>query len=208
MAYLGLVRHGISEYNAKGLWTGWHDPDLTDQGILEAKKAGESLKDIRFDFAFTSILKRSAHTLEEILNVLNQKYIPVKKDPALNERNYGIYTAKNKWEIKKLVGDEEFRKIRRVWDYPIPEGESLKQVFERLIPFYESEILPLLKENNNCLVVSSGNPLRALIKYLEDIPDEKIADFEIQTGEVYLYQLDKNGKVISKQIRASNPNKV
>jgi len=200
-----LVRHGLTEYNAKGMWTGWDNPKLTPEGILEAKQAGEHLKDIHFDAAYTSVLIRAKETLDEILKITNQTP-PVTENKALNERNYGDYTRRNKWEIKKEIGDEAFHKLRRSWDFPIPNGESLKQVYTREIPYFESEILPIVKTGKSVIIVSSGNALRALVKYLENIPDDKIAELEIGTGEVYVYEIDENGKVLHKEIRSSNPN--
>src|SRR3989344_7747732 len=117
MAYLVLVRHGKSEWNEKGLWTGWRDIPLAPAGKEEAEKTGEQLKDIHFDYAYTSALVRANQTLDEILKVIGQNP-PVVADQALNERNYGDYTEKNKWDIQKEVGEEEFQKIRRSWDYP------------------------------------------------------------------------------------------
>lgn len=207
MAYLVVARHGLSEWNKLGLWQGWTDIDLSAEGHEEAKKAGESIKDIKLDAAFISPLKRVHQTLEEIKKAVGEENLETTEDRALIERNYGIYTGKNKWQVKEEVGDEEFTKIRRVWDHPIPEGESLKDVYGRLIPYFEQNILPLLKEGKNVLMISSGNPIRALIKYLEGIADDKISELEVGTGEIYVYEMDSSGKVIKKDIRSSNPKK-
>lgn len=207
MAYLVLVRHGISEYNAKGLWAGWDDPPLTEEGREEAKKAGKVLQDIQFDEGFSSDLKRAKDTLTIILQTL-KKHLPIIIDKALRERNYGEFTGKNKWEVKKQIGEVEFLKLRRSWDYPIPKGESLKQVYERTIPYYKQIIEPKLKAGKNIIISSSGNALRSLVKYLDDIPDNQIAQLEIATGEVYMYKIDEQGSVISKEILASHPNVV
>src|SRR3989344_8221621 len=193
MSYLVLVRHGKSEWNEKGLWTGWRDIPLVESGFAEAKKTGEALKDIHFDYAYTSALIRAKQTLDEILKVINQTP-PIVEDKALNERNYGDYTEKNKWQIKEEVGEEEFQKIRRSWDYPPPNGESLKMVYERAVPYFKDEIEPKLEDGKNVIIASSGNALRALVKYLENIPDDKIGDLEIGTGEAYVYQIDESGK--------------
>ncbi len=205
MAYLILVRHGASEYNEKGIWTGWDDPNLTEKGIREAGIAGSLLKDIPLDIGYTSALKRTTETLSEIEKILHREDLPVIATHKLNERNYGDYTGKNKWEIKKEIGEEEFLKLRRSWDYPVPNGESLKQVYEREIPYFESEILPRLKDGENVIIVSSGNALRALVKYLDHIPDDQITGLEIGLGEIYVYQIDTRGKVTAKEIRAKNP---
>lgn len=206
MSRLVLVRHGLSEYNKLGIWAGWDNPPLAPEGFEEAKKTGSELKDIHFDFAYASALIRAQQTLEEILKVINQTP-PVVHNQALNERNYGDFTAKNKWEVKKQLGEEEFQKLRRGWDYPVPNGESLKQVYEREIPYYTTEIEPKLKDNKNVIIASSGNALRALVKYLEQIPDEEVATLEIGTGEAYVYSINQNGKVESKEIRGINVNK-
>lgn len=206
MATLVLIRHGKSEWNEKGLWTGWRDIPLAQSGYEEAKVTGEQLKDIHFDFAYTSDLSRAQQTLNEILKVINQNP-PTVKDKALNERDYGDYTEKNKWDIQKELGEEEFQKIRRSWDYPPPNGESLKMVYARVLPYYEAEILPKLKEGKNVLVSAHGNSLRALVKHLENISEDEIAALEIGTGEAYVYQVNENGEVISKEIRGKNENK-
>ncbi len=208
MSYLVLVRHGLSEYNAKGIWAGWDDPALTPEGEEEAKRAGEALQDIHFDAGFTSVLKRAKDTLEIIKQKINQPDLPTTENKAVNERNYGDFTRKNKWEVKQQLGEEEFLKLRRSWDYPVPNGESLKQVYERVIPYYAEQILPLLKEGKNVIIASSGNALRALVKYLDIVPDEEISKLEIGTGEAYVYKIDQQGKVISKEVRAENKKNV
>lgn len=205
MSYLALVRHGESEYNAKGLWAGWDDPALTEQGVEEAKKAGESIKDLHFDIGYTSDLQRTEQTLKHLLSTLGQTQLEIISNKLLRERNYGDYTAKNKWEIKEQLGEEEFHKLRRNWDYPIPNGESLKQVYEREIPYFKEEIVPKLKSGKSIIIASSGNALRALVKYIENLPDEKIADLEFGLGEVYIYMIDERGRVVNKEIRAKNP---
>jgi len=204
MAYVVLVRHGQSEYNAKGWWTGWDNPSLTDLGKEEAKQAGERLKDIKFNEAYVSALTRAQQTLTIILQTIGQPTIPVTINAALNERNYGDFTKKNKWDIQKELGDETFQKIRRSWDYPLPNGETLKDVYEREVPYFEKDILPKIKNGENIIIASSGNSLRALVKYLENVSESDIPMLEIATGEVYVYQLDENGKVVNKEIRRAN----
>jgi 2,3-bisphosphoglycerate-dependent phosphoglycerate mutase len=199
MAKLILVRHGESEWNKKGLWTGWSDIGLTEKGRVEGRTAGDKLKGISLDFAFTSPLIRAKQTLVEIKGVLGID-VPTFEEKSLSERNYGIYTGKNKWEIKERVGDEQFSKIRRSWDYQIPQGESLKQVYERVVPYYQANILSKLKEGKNILIVAHGNSLRALTKYLEKIKDEDISKLEIEVGEVDVFEIDTNGNVLSKKI--------
>lgn len=205
MAKLVLVRHSLSQYNAKGIWTGWADPDLTEQGLEDAKKSGESLKDIHFDLAFIAPFKRNRETISQIKKVLGQDDLEVTESNEIRERHYGVFTGKNKWEVKKEIGEEEFQKLRRGWDYPVEKGESLKQVFERFIPFYKEQIEPLLKQGRNILIVSSGNALRTLVKNLENISDEDISNFEFGIGEDYVYEIDEKGKVTGKEIRNKNP---
>src|ERR1700690_3642621 len=171
MAYLILVRHGKSQWNLLGKWTGFTDVDLVQEGIEEARRAAEAIKDIRIDCAFTSDLKRAKQTFVEICNALHSPEIKQVEDPALRERDYGAYTGKNKWEVKEEIGEEAFQRIRRGWDVPIPGGETLKDVYDRVVPYYTSRILPELLSGKNLLVVAHGNSLRALVKYLEHIPD-------------------------------------
>ena len=205
MSYLILVRHGISEWNKKGWWTGWKDPDLAKEGYEEAKKAGQKLRDIGIDKAYTADLKRTIQTLEEIKKVLKIQDIPTVVDWHLRERNYGDLAGKNKWDLKKQYGEEQFMKWRRGWDEPIPNGETLKDVYERLIPYYKKIIVPDLLSGKNVIISASGNSLRALVKYIENISENDISKLEIGLGEVYVYKIDKEGKVVSKDIRAVNP---
>jgi len=207
MAKLILVRHGRSEWNDKGLWTGFTDIKLNPDGREEAKRTAKALKDIKIDLAYTSLLLRAKETLQIILKELGM-HVPIKEDFALNERDYGDYTGKNKWEVKEKLGDVEFNKLRRSWDYPVPNGESLKKVYQRVLPYYEKEILPNLKKGKNILIAAHGNSLRALVKFLDKVPDEKISEVEIMTGEAIIYDIDKSGKVIGKEIRAKNEKKV
>jgi 2,3-bisphosphoglycerate-dependent phosphoglycerate mutase len=205
MAYLALVRHGQSEWNALGLWTGLRDIELNDIGINEARQAAESLRGIKFDVAYTSALVRAHQTLAEILSTLDQQGIPTIANAAINERDYGDLTAKNKWDVQKEYGDEQFLKWRRSWDYPVPNGETLKDVHDRAAPYYDAHILPELQAGKNVIVAAHGNSLRALVKHLENIPETKIPSLEIGTGEVYLYTVDENGKITDKEIRVANP---
>jgi len=206
MSHLILVRHGKSEWNATGQWTGWTDVDLNEEGVAEARRAGEALRGIEIHSAHVSDLKRAQQTLDHIKKTLG-KEIETKVASALKERHYGIYTGKNKWQVKEEVGEEEFKKIRRSWDHPTPEGESLKDVYARVVPYFEGHILPELKAGKNVLVAAHGNSLRALMKHLDHISDEAICELEVGTGELHCYAFDAEGKVVGKEIRASNPNK-
>lgn len=207
VSYLALVRHGESLWNALGQWTGWTDIALSDTGRKEARQAAVVLKDIRFHVAHTSDLSRAQETLTIILKELKLD-IPVKKHPAIKERNYGALTGKNKWKIKEEYGEEQFMLWRRSWDHPVPEGESLKDVHARVVPYYQKYILPDLKAGRHVLVAAHGNSLRALVKHLENISDEDIPHLEIATGEVYLYHIAmRAGGIVKKEIRATNPNR-
>lgn len=206
MGKLILVRHGQSIWNAQGIWTGRTDIDLTEEGRQEARKAGEAIKNFSFATAFTAPLIRTRHTLDEIKEILKDKTFPDVIVPALTERDYGDLTGKNKWEVKKKYGEKQFLAWRRGWDTPPPHGESLKDVYQRVTVFYEKDVLPRLKENENILIVSSGNELRALIKYLENISDTDIVKTEIKTGEVWEYEISKEGAVVGKKILATNTN--
>lgn len=206
MGTLVLLRHGISEWNDLGLWTGWKDIPLNEKGEAQAKEMATFLKDINFDAIFTSKLVRAQKTCDIVKKELGIDK-PSVECTELNERNYGIFTGKNKWEIRDQVGEEEFQKIRRGWDHRIPEGESLKQVYDRVIPYFEEQILPLLKSGKNVLMVAHGNSLRALTKYLCDLSEEEVCNLEFGMGEVHVYKIDEDGKVISKEIRNENPNK-
>lgn len=206
MAKLILARHGKSAYNKLGLWTGHTDVDLDEDGHIEAECAGRALCGVTIHHAHVSNLKRTHQTLDGIKRGLGlgaDDLVPVKHH-ALNERHYGIHTGKNKWEVKESVGEEEFRKIRRHWDHPIPEGETLKDVHDRVAPYYEESVKPDLLAGRNVIIVAHGNTLRALVKYLEDIAEEQIADLEIGTGEVYCYDINAEGNITGKEVRGAN----
>jgi len=200
MAYLVLVRHGQSEWNALGLWTGQEDVSLTEQGKAEARKAAEHLRDITLHKAHTSSLSRTHQTLEEIKSALSHTDLETVQHKALDERHYGDYQAKNKWEIKDQIGDDEFMKLRRNWDHPVPNGETLKDVHARVLPYYEEQILEDLKEGKNIIVAAHGNSLRALMKHLDEIDDSNVHELEIGTGEVVIYEISDDGKVIGKSV--------
>lgn len=208
MAYLVLVRHGQSEWNLLGQWTGLTDVELTADGREEAKRAARTLEDIDLHRAYTSKLKRAQHTLDEIVGHLNKKAIDRTEHAELNERDYGDLTGKNKWQVKEEYGEEKFMAWRRSWDHPVPGGETLKDVSERVLPFYETHILKDLKEGKNVIVAAHGNSLRALIKYLDGVADDEAHKVEIMTGEVLVYEIDDNGKMLKKEVRLTNDKKV
>lgn len=207
MAKLVLVRHGLSEWNKLGLWTGWRDIPLAPEGFEEAKKTAEDIKDIHYDQAFVSDLSRAQQTFETIKTSLGYD-IPSTIAPEIKERNYGDLTEKNKWQVKEQYGEEQFNKWRRGWDDEVPNGENLKQVYERAAPYFLANILPLVKAGKNILICAHGNSLRAIIKYLDNVSDDQVDTIAINTGEAYVYEIDSSGKVVTKEVRASNPNKV
>ncbi len=201
MAYLVLVRHGQSEWNALGLWTGQEDIALTEQGRQEAQQAAEHLRDIQLHKGHASTLARAQQTLHEIKQALQHTELDTVHHAALNERHYGDYQAKNKWDIKESIGEEEFTKLRRTWDHPVPNGETLKDVHSRVLPYYEEHILQDLKDGKNVIVAAHGNSLRALMKHLDNIADDQVHELEIGTGEVHVYEINEDGTVTSKDIR-------
>ncbi|EEE44930.1 2,3-bisphosphoglycerate-dependent phosphoglycerate mutase [Roseibium alexandrii] len=198
---LVLVRHGQSEWNLKNLFTGWKDPGLTDQGVAEAHKAGEQLRDLKlnFDLAFTSVLSRAQKTLGIILEELDQIGLETLKDQALNERDYGDLTGMNKDEAREKFGEEQVHIWRRSYDIPPPGGESLKMTAERVLPYYKAEILPRVLSGKRTIVAAHGNSLRSLIMELEGLSPEEILKRELGTGTPIIYRLDEDGKVISVQ---------
>ena len=187
---LVLVRHGQSEWNAKNLFTGWKDPKLTDLGIQEAIKAGDLLetRNLKFDLMFTSDLFRAQETGRLILEQMNQTDIQVIEDQSLNERNYGDLAGLNKDEAREKWGEEQVHIWRRSFDVPPPGGESLKNTAERVLPYFELEIIPKVKEGLNILVAAHGNSLRALVMDLEKISSEEIVKLEIATGDPLTYE--------------------
>ena len=197
---LVLVRHGQSEWNLKNLFTGWKDPDLTAQGIAEAKEAGRKLKGqgLTFDVAFTSVLRRAQHTLELMLEELDQTKIPIKMDVALNERDYGDLSGLNKDDARKRWGEEQVHTWRRSYDVPPPGGESLKDTLARTLPYYVQEILPCVLRGQRTLVAAHGNSLRALIMVLERLSPEGILARELATGVPIIYRLNADATVASK----------
>ena len=196
MPKLVIVRHGQSQWNLENRFTGWIDIDLSPAGEAEALKAGNKLKDYKFDEAFTSDLKRASRTLDIILKEIGQTDIPVQHDKALNERMYGDLQGLNKDECRKKFGEEQVKIWRRSYDTPPPNGESLKDTAARVLPYYETKIEPELKKGKDILISAHGNSLRALIMHLEKLTPEQILQTEIPTGAPKEYILDDNLNVI------------
>ena len=219
MIKLVLVRHGESIWNLENKFTGWTDVDLSLNGIKEAKEAGIELKrqGFSFDIAYTSVLKRANRTLDLILDELSLKDIPIYKSWHLNERHYGALQGLNKAETALKYGAEQVHIWRRSFDIcppaltdndpryielkdiygdATPHTESLKVTIERVIPYWEQEIVPNLKDGKRIIIVAHGNSLRGLIKYLDNVSDEEIVNLEIETGNPICYELDDNLKPI------------
>ena len=190
MPTLVIVRHGQSVWNKENRFTGWVDVALSEKGIQEARDAGALLKGFSFDQAFTSDLKRAQKTLELILEITGNQSLPVRKDKALNERMYGDLQGANKNEMRERYGEEQVRIWRRSFDIAPPNGESLKDTAERVLPYYRKEIAPVLQEGKNVLIAAHGNSLRALIMYLESVGEEEILKVEIPTGKPRVYVMN------------------
>ncbi|MBB3773261.1 2,3-bisphosphoglycerate-dependent phosphoglycerate mutase [Angulomicrobium tetraedrale] len=196
---LVLVRHGQSEWNLKNLFTGWRDPDLTPLGVEEALKAGQRLKadGYQFDIAFTSALSRAQKTLDLALGELGQTGLPILRDQALNERDYGDLAGLNKDDARVKWGEEQVHVWRRSYDVPPPGGESLKDTVARALPYYVTEILPKVLQGKRVLVAAHGNSLRALIMVLERHSPESIMKRELATGVPVIYRLKADSTVES-----------
>jgi 2,3-bisphosphoglycerate-dependent phosphoglycerate mutase len=219
-----LCRHGQSEWNLKNLFTGWHDVDLTDKGVGEAKEAGRLLTELDYDIdiAFTSVLKRAIRTLWIMLDEMDRMWIPVVRDWRLNERHYGALQGLNKAETAAKYGDEQVHIWRRSYATPPPEldadderhpshderyrgieglpaTESLATTLERVIPCWQERIVPELEAGRNVLIAAHGNSLRALVKMLDDVSEEEITGFNIPTGVPIEYELDDALKPVSRR---------
>lgn len=199
-----IARHNESEWNKLGKWTGIRDRHLTDDGFKRSEAMGLLIKDINIDCAFASMQVRSIETLSCMLNVCERYNVPTEHVKELNERDYGDYTGKNKEEMEQLLGVEEYKQLTRGWNHPIPHGESLHMVYDRVVPFYKEKILPQVLEGKNVLVVSHGNSLRALMKYIENISDEAIADVEMPFSTIIRYHLDREGHSIQKEVHSQD----
>ncbi|AQP53868.1 phosphoglyceromutase [Vagococcus penaei] len=217
MKKLVFVRHGLSEWNALNLFTGWEDVDLSADGVKEAKEAGRKIKEanIRFDIAYTSYLKRAIKTCHYVLEECDQMWLPEVKSWRLNERHYGALQGLNKQETADKYGEDQVHQWRRSYDTlpplispddpksaindpkyalldkkVIPGGENLKVTLERALPFWEDHIAPSLIKGDTVLVAAHGNSLRALAKHIENISDDDIMGLEIPTGQPLVYELN------------------
>ena len=223
MINLILVRHGQSEWNLENRFTGWVDVDLSPKGKLEACKAGELLKEknLKIDYFFTSYQKRAVNTLKLILNTLRIKDVQITRAWQLNERHYGALTGLNKDEMKKIYGEKKIHEFRRSWDtspdplsrnnpnHPInidvykdipleniPDTESLKDTYDRVLPYFKKEIQNKLDNKKNILIAAHGNSIRAICKYLFPLDDKKITKLEIPTGNPLLINFNEKNKIV------------
>ncbi|MEG9884741.1 MAG: 2,3-bisphosphoglycerate-dependent phosphoglycerate mutase [Hyphomicrobiales bacterium] len=206
--FLALMRHGQSEWNRRNLFTGWSDPGLSEKGIRQARRAGRALKSQNcfFDIAFTSRLARAERTLSLVLEELRQSDIEIRRDPALNERDYGELTGLDKNEARARWGAEQVRLWRRSFDVAPPGGESLENTAARVLPYFRTVILPhLAGEKGRVLIVAHGNSLRALIMDLEQLSAGDVVKRELATGIPILYHLDSDGAVVEKQELVCRP---
>ncbi len=197
MAQLVIFRHGQSVWNLENKFTGWVDVDLSPKGVEEAKQAGLKLKGYHFDVAFASALMRAQKTLTLALESAAHPAVETIYDKALNERMYGDLQGLDKAETAKKYGDEQVKVWRRSFDMPPPNGESLKDTADRVIPYFEMKIIPLLKAGKNVVIAAHGNSLRALIMYLEKMTPAQILEFEIGTAQPRLYELDAQMNVLT-----------
>ncbi|MBC1613472.1 2,3-diphosphoglycerate-dependent phosphoglycerate mutase [Listeria welshimeri] len=222
---LVLIRHGQSEWNKLNLFTGWHDVDLSEEGVVEAMTAGKRIKEagLEFDVAFTSVLTRAIKTLNYVLEESDQMWVPVNKSWRLNERHYGALQGLNKQETAEKYGADQVQKWRRSYDtlpplleenderqakndrryqlldtHAIPSGENLKVTLERVIPYWMDTIAPEIKEGRRAVIAAHGNSLRALVKFLEGISDDEIMELEIPTGVPLVYELNDDLKPVNK----------
>ena len=202
LSYLVLIRHGQSEWNEKNLFTGWKNPPLTEKGIEEAELAGIRIKNLNIDFShyFTSALIRAQETGEIILNQLEKEKIIKTRSQNLNERDYGDLSGLNKDEAKKEWGEDQVHIWRRSFDTPPPGGESLKDTADRVLPYFEVEIKPLVEQGNNILICAHGNSLRSLIMSLEEISPSEIVKVEIGTGEPILFSYSTESRFKRKDL--------
>ena len=199
--FLVLVRHGQSKWNAKNLFTGWKNPGLTSDGKKEAINAGLLIKqrNIQFSMMFTSALKRAQITGQIILDGIEQTDIKIKKNQALNERDYGDLSGLNKDDARKEWGEEQVHIWRRSYDVPPPGGESLKDTAERVLPYFNISIMPRILKGENILIAAHGNSLRSLVMQLDNLSKEEVIALEIPTGAPIIYSFEGNEKPTFKE---------
>jgi 2,3-bisphosphoglycerate-dependent phosphoglycerate mutase len=189
---LVLLRHAESEWNAKGVWSGITDVELSEKGMADRAIVADKFDALGMPIhvAIYTDQKRTKQTLDGVAEARMLRRAEHVLEPGFNERNYGEYTGMDKWKVKEEIGPERFQAIRRGWDVPFPNGETLKEVYERVVPAYETTVLPRLQAGENVLIVAHGNSLRALMKYLDSIPDDKIAELEMLMNQLVVYHID------------------
>ncbi|HVO24644.1 MAG TPA: 2,3-bisphosphoglycerate-dependent phosphoglycerate mutase [Candidatus Margulisiibacteriota bacterium] len=200
MALLVLIRHGESQWNLENRFTGWVDVPLTEKGREEARRAGEKIRTLHFDKAYTSVLKRAIDTLEIVLQTIGQTAIPVSYDQALNERHYGDLQGLNKAETAERYGKEQVHLWRRSYDVAPPGGESLKDTAARTLPYFETHIVPDLRAGKNILVAAHGNSLRSIVMHLDKLTREQVLELNLATGVPIVYEFSADLQVLSKKI--------
>ena len=200
MALLVLVRHGESQWNRENRFTGWVDVPLTETGRREAERAGELLRGMHFDRAYTSVLQRATETLDIILRVIGQTDLPIERDAALNERSYGELQGLNKAETAAKFGAEQVHIWRRSYDVAPPGGESLKDTAARTLPYFERAIVPQLRAGKDLLVAAHGNSLRSIVMHLDRLTTEQVLELNLATGVPIVYDLAADMTIRSKRI--------
>jgi 2,3-bisphosphoglycerate-dependent phosphoglycerate mutase len=199
MPYLLLARHGESEFDAKNTFTGLQDAELTQKGRDQAALMATAVKDIKPGIAFSSSLGRAKESLAIIFRQNAWENIPVVSNQALNERDYGTLTGKNKAELAQKYGEDQLQKWRRAWSEPIDGGETLREVYQRVVLYFTSQILPNLKRGQDVLIVAHGNTLRALVKHLDNLDDNQVETLEMPLAEIIVYDYEMS--IASKQVR-------
>lgn len=199
MPILALVRHGQSLWNLENRFTGWVDVPLTEKGIEEARAAGERLRGIRFDIAYTSALTRAQDTLRLLMQTAGFD-LPVIRDQALNERHYGDLQGLNKAATAQRYGEEQVHVWRRSYATPPPNGESLKDTAARTLPFFERAILGDIAQGKNVLVAAHGNSNRSIVMQLDNLTEQEVVELELGTGIPLVYELDEDGNVKDKRV--------
>ena len=200
MGTLVLIRHGQSQWNLENKFTGWIDIPLTETGREEARQGAALIRHLTFDHAFTSVLQRAEETLTIVLEALGQTGIPVERDQALNERNYGDLQGLNKAEMAKKFGAEQVHIWRRSYEVAPPNGESLKDTAARTLPYFDTKILPLVTVGQTILIAAHGNSLRSIVMELDQMTKEQVTKLNIATGAPIIYELNADGAVLTKAV--------
>lgn len=200
MALLVLIRHGESQWNLENRFTGWTDVPLTEKGREEARRAGEKIRHMHFDKAYTSVLQRAIETLDIVLRVIAQTDIPIAYDQALNERHYGDLQGLNKAETAEKYGREQVHLWRRSYDIAPPGGESLKDTAARTLPYFRAHIEADLQAGRNVLVSAHGNSLRSIVMHLDNLSKEQVLELNLATGVPIVYEVSPDLRILSKRV--------